>query len=66
MIIIKINYKKKLNPLTIESIEASMVHIHGIAGDNKGVQYKMGKKWMNLKKIFTREAVLDDSLFCDS
>lgn len=63
MIIIKINYKKKLNPLTIESIEASMVHIHGIAGDNKGVQYKMGKKWMNFKKIFTREAVLDDSLF---
>lgn len=63
MIIIKINYKKKLNPLTIESMEASMVHIHDIAGDNKGVQYKMGKEWMDFRKIFTREAVLDDSLF---
>ena len=52
-----------MNPLTIESMEASMVHIHDIAGDNKGVQYKMGKKWMDFKKIFTREAVLDDSLF---
>ena len=63
MIIIKINYKKKLNPLTIESMEASMVHIHDIAGDKKGVQYKMGKEWMDFRKIFTREAVLDDSLF---
>lgn len=40
-----------------------MVHIHDIAGDNKGVQYKMGKEWVDFRKIFTREAVLDDSLF---
>lgn len=64
MIIIKINYKKKLNPIYIESVDASLLYINEIAsGQELPIQCKIGKEWIDFEKIYTKEAVLNDSLF---
>ena len=65
VIVIKINYSKKLNPIYIESVEASLLHIGEVASSEHTpvIQWQMGNKWINFEKIYTREAVLNDSLF---
>lgn len=61
----KIDYSKKLNPIYIESIEANQIYINKIAEKTrKPVTWKVGKdNWVEFKKISTRKAVLNDSLF---
>ena len=60
----KINYDKKLNPIYIESIEANHIYINdSFKETDKKVEYKVGKDWVEFKKIKTRKAVLTDSLF---
>lgn len=64
MIIIKINYTKKLNPIYVESVDASLLYINEIAQEQElPIQCKMGKEWTDFEKIYTKEAVLNDSLF---
>ncbi len=64
VIISTINYTKKLNPLYIEAMEASHVCINEHQKQtDKILEYKIGKKWVEFKKITTRRAVLADSLF---
>lgn len=60
----KINYKKALKPLYIESIEASHVYINERAAqEDATAQYKIGKEYVDFKKISTKRSVLADSLF---
>lgn len=60
----KIDYKKKLNPIYIESMEASQVYINDCAKENNSpVQYKIKSNWVEFKGISTRKTVLNDSLF---
>ena len=67
MIIIKINYTKKLNPIYVESVDASLLYINEIAQEQElPIQCKMGKEWTDFEKIYTKEAVLNDSLFLRS
>ena len=66
MIIIgkKINYEKKLNPIYIKSVHANQIYVKDYAEKvGKQVKCKIGKKWVELKQLNTREAVLNDSLF---
>lgn len=64
MIVIKRNYTKKLNPIYVESVDASLLYINEIAQEQElPIQCKMGKEWTDFEKIYTKEAVLNDSLF---
>lgn len=60
----KINYEKKLNPIYIESMEASQVYINDCAKkSDRPIEYKIGSNWVEFKGVSTRKAVLNDSLF---
>lgn len=60
----KIDYEKKLNPIYIESIEASQVYINDCAKkSDRPIEYKIGSNWVEFKSVSTRKAVLNDSLF---
>lgn len=60
----KIDYTKKLKPIYINSIEANYIYINGVAEKtDKKIEYKIGNGWFEFKKIKTRKAVLNDSLF---
>lgn len=64
MIVIKTNYTKKLNPIYVESVDASLLYINEISQEQElPIQCKMGKEWTDFEKIYTKEAVLNDSLF---
>ena len=64
MIVIKRNYTKKLNPIYVESVDASLLYINEIALEQElPIRCKMGKEWTDFEKIYTKEAVLNDSLF---
>ncbi len=59
-----IDYSKKLKPIYIESMEANQIYIKDCANMiSKPIKYKIGKDWIEFKKISTRKAVLNDSLF---
>jgi len=59
-----INYEKKLNPIYIESMEASHIYINDCVKEiDKKMEYKVGKNWVEFNGISTRKAVLTDSLF---
>ena len=62
---IKIDYERKLKPIYIESMEANLIYIDDYAKkhQDKKIEYKIGKEWVEFKKIYTRQAVLNDSLF---
>lgn len=60
----KIDYEKKLNPIYIESIEASQIYINDCAKrSDSPIEYKIGSNWVEFKGVLTRKAVLNDSLF---
>ena len=60
----KIDYTKKLKPIYIESVEANHIYINSIAKKtDKRIEYKIGNSLFEFKKIKTRKAVLNDSLF---
>lgn len=60
----KIDYEKKLNPIYIDSVEASNIYIDTYAKQSgTTVQYKIKKEWVDFEGISKREAVLSDSLF---
>ena len=64
VIVIKRNYTKKLNPIYVESVDASLLYINEIAQEQElPIQCKMGKEWTDFEKIYTKEAVLNESLF---
>lgn len=64
VIVIKTNYTKKLNPIYVESVDASLLYINEIVQEQElPIQCKMGKEWTDFEKIYTKEAVLNDSLF---
>lgn len=65
MKVIRVDYERDLNPIYIKSMEANLIYIDDYAKDheNEKIEYKIGKKWVEFKKIYTREAVLNDSLF---
>lgn len=57
-----INYTKLLNPIYIESIQANQIYLNDLK--SKGcVKYKIKNEWIEQNKIYTRRAVLADSLF---
>lgn len=57
-----INYNEKLNPIYIDSIQASHVYIDKLAINGKSVQFKIGREWYDFKKVKSRQAVMTDSL----
>lgn len=62
----KINYEEKLEPVYIESIEASHVFFNDLKKENSAdhkVEYKIKNRWVEFKEISTRKSVLADSLF---
>lgn len=62
----KINYEEKLEPVYIESMEASHVFLNDLKKENSAdckVEYKIKKQWVEFKEISTRKSVLADSLF---
>ena len=62
----KINYEEKLEPVYIESIEASHVFLNDLKKENSAdhkVEYKIKNRWVEFKEISTRKSVLADSLF---
>lgn len=60
----KIDYNKELKPIYIESVEANHIYINDYAKKiGKKVEFKIGKNWLEFDRIWTREAVLTDSLF---
>mgnify|MGYP006876757175 CR=1 FL=1 len=60
----KTNYEKKLNPIYVESMEASHIYINDCAKKaDKKAECKIGNKWVEFNGISTRKAVLTDSLF---
>lgn len=60
----KIDYEKKLNPIYIESMEASQVYMNDCSKKTDSpVEYKIKSNWVEFKEIPTRKAVLNDSLF---
>lgn len=60
----KINYEKKLNPVYIVSVEASHIYLNDCLTEAaKKIEYRIGNKWVEFKKIKERKAVLNDSLF---
>ena len=62
----KINYEEKLEPVYIESMEASHVFLNDLKKENSAehkVEYKIKNQWVEFKEISTRKSVLADSLF---
>lgn len=60
----KINYEKKLEPVYIESMEASNVYMNDLRNvTGQPVQYKLKNQWVELNESKTRKSVLADSLF---
>ena len=60
----KIDFEKMLKPVYIESMEAGHIYINACIEKTDGnIEYKIGNKWIEFKKIKTRKAVLNDSLF---
>lgn len=60
----KINYEKPLNPIYIDSVEASNVFINEYMNRTENsIQYKIKEQWVDFKAIKVTEAVLPDSLF---
>ena len=56
MIVIKINYTKKLNPIYVESVDASLLYINEIAQEQElPIQCKMGKEWSDFEKIYAKD-----------
>ena len=53
---IKIDYERKLKPIYIESMEANLIYIDDYAKkhQDKKIEYKIGKEWVEFKKIYTR------------
>ena len=60
----KINYEKPLEPIYIDSVEASNVFINEyMCKTENAVQYKIKGQWFDFETIKVTEAVLPDSLF---
>ncbi len=60
----KIDYEKELEPVYIESMEASQVYMNDIQNEIKqDVEYKRKGQWVKFNGISTRKSVLADSLF---
>ena len=60
----KINYEKPLNPIYIDSVEASNVFINEYMNKTgNSIQYKIKGQWVDFEAIKVTEAVLPDSLF---
>lgn len=60
----KINYEKPLNPIYIDSVEASNIFINEHMNRTGNViQYKIKGQWIDFEAIRATEAVLSDSLF---
>lgn len=58
-----INYNEKLEPIYIDSVQASHVYINEFVEQiKKPVQYKIGKEWYDFKGIKSGQAVMTDSL----
>lgn len=58
-----VKYDKKLNPVYIVSVDASMIYMNSLKADNSKVEYKVNGAWVEFKDISCREAVINDSLF---
>lgn len=61
-----VDYKKKLEPIYIEAVEANHVYINDHVNMNKSsqlAQYKIKNEYVDFKEIGSRKAVLYDSLF---
>ena len=53
-----------MNPIYILSMEANQIYMNEFAeGNEVNVEFKIKDKWKDFKKIRTRQAVLNDSLF---
>ena len=60
----KINYEKPLEPIYIDSVEASNIFINEyMCKTENAVQYKIKGQWIDFEAIKVTEAVLPDSLF---
>lgn len=60
-----IDYREKIEPLYIKSIQANQIYMRDYAEENDSeIEYKVGKDdWIKFEKIQFRKAVLPDSLF---
>lgn len=61
-----VDYKKQLNPIYIEAVEANHIYINSQVIKNNPIQpaqYKIKNEYVNFKEIGSRKAVLYDSLF---
>lgn len=57
-----INYNEKLDPIYIDSVQASHVYISNIVENEKPIQFKIGREWYDFKGVKTGQAVMTDSL----
>lgn len=57
-----INYNEKLDPIYIDSVQASHVYISNIVEHEKPIQFKIGREWYDFKGVKTGQAVMTDSL----
>lgn len=57
-----INYNEKLEPIYIDSVQASHVYIDKLSNGNRSIQFKIGREWYDFKEVKTGQAVMTDSL----
>lgn len=57
-----INYNEKLDPIYIDSVQASHVYIDKLLNGNKSIQFKIGREWYDFKEVKSGQAVMTDSL----